>query len=528
MIKLKRIHDPLIYIERDRNVFRRKYLGFKLKLYNILENETSPYKQIYDIFALFIVITSSIGIFLEHFGFEKKLPPDLAKFLSDYELLALYFFLVEYLLRWWVVSNFIDDFRKGLFEFSEEKSTLTRYLKAFYYALLPKLKWMVKPYSIIDLLAILPLFRPFRAFRIIRALRLLKIIRYGGALKSIFIALKEQSFLFIFITLSLVTWVVTFSLIVYVIEYNAGNENFSSILYAIYWGIVTISTVGFGDITPISETGRVITSVMISGGIVFVAALTGTFSAALVGRLMTLKEGAIAMRELENHIVICGWNETAEEIMEEILSLEVEKEKGVVIVTNVDKKDMDIKLNEYVLYRKGNFVHESVLMDVGIDKASDVIIVGEREPGKDERDVDARTALTAMLVKTLNPDANIYVEVLLDEDADIFKKRIKVKEIIIRGQIIGKMMFSSLLNPGAINLVQAIIDKETGIRKVKVRKLGKFENFGQLLKFVRERNYLPIAIERHKKIVLSPPDTYLLKDEDFVFLLPTGAEREEE
>ncbi|NPA51571.1 MAG: ion transporter [Aquificae bacterium] len=525
MISLRNKKDPFLYIERDQNIFRRKYIAFKLKIYNILENETSPYKQVYDIFALFIVITSSIGIFIDYIELGKKLPPDLAHFLHKYEIWALYFFLIEYILRWWVVSNFFDDFKKGLYEYAEESNSIKRVFLAFLYALQPKIRWMIKPYSIIDLLAILPLFRPFRAFRILRALRLLKIIRYGGAIKSIFLALKEQGFLFIFIILLLVTWVVTFSLVVYVVEYNAGNENFSSIFYAIYWGIVTISTVGYGDITPISETGRFITSIMISGGIFFVAALTGTFSAALVGRLMTIKEGAITMRNLEDHIVICGWNETAEEIMEELMSLEIEKEKGVVVITNVDKKDMDIELNEYILYKKGNFVHENVLMDVGIDKASDVIIVGEREEGKDERDVDARTALTAMLVKTLNPKANIYVEVLLDEDADIFKKRIKVKEIIVRGQIVGKMIFSSLLNPGAIDLVQAIIDKERGIRKVKVRKLGKFETFGQLLKAVREKDYMPIAIERHKKIILSPPDSFLLKEDDFVFLIPTSTER---
>jgi len=108
---------------------------------------------------------------------------------------------------------------------------------------------------------------------------------------------------------------------------------------------------------------------------------------------------------------------------------------------------------------------------------------------------------------------------------DIFRKRIKVKEIIVRGQIIGRLIFSSLLNPGAIDLIQAIIDKETGIRRMQVRKLGKFENFRDLLRFVREKNYLPIAIERHKKIIMSPPDTYILKEDDYVFLLPTTVEK---
>jgi len=264
-----------------------------------------------------------------------------------------------------------------------------------------------------------------------------------------------------------------------------NSENFSSILYAIYWGIVTISTVGFGDITPITEKGKLISSIMIGGGIILVSALTGTFSAALVGRLMSLKGGDIKLNNLENHIVICGWNETAEEIVEQMISMNLDKEKGIVIITNVPKSQIGIKLPDYVGYKKGDFIQDNILMDVSIDKASDVIIVAEREEGLTERNIDARTALAAMVISNINPDANIYVEVLLDEDAEIFKKRMKVREVLIHGQLIGKILFSSILNPGATNLVKTLIDRETGIKKFKVSKIGKFETFGELLIAVR-------------------------------------------
>ena len=80
------------------------------------------------------------------------LPPDLQKLFDDYEEISLLFFVVEYILRFWVISDFIDDFREGLLNTGN-------HIKAFFIALEPKLKWMVKPYSIIDLLAILPIFR---------------------------------------------------------------------------------------------------------------------------------------------------------------------------------------------------------------------------------------------------------------------------------------------------------------------------------------------------------------------------------
>ncbi len=507
----------------DENTFFykiKKYIRIiKISIYNILENETSPYKQIYDIFALFIVITSSISIFV---GFipnvSNRLPPDLDSFLTDYENIALYFFLVEYILRLWVISDFSKDFEKAFLD-KCDFPIVKRILFALKEALKPKLRWMITPYAIIDLLSILPLFRPLRAFRILRVLRILKIIRYGGALKSLFYALKEQSFLFAFTILSLITWIVSISLIVYVFEYSAGNERFSNMWDALYWGLITVSTVGYGDITPITPQGKALASILISGGIILISALTGTFSAALVGRLMDIKGGELKLPNLENHIVICGWNETAEEIVEQMISMGLEKEKSVVIITNIPKSQIGIELPSFIGYKKGDFIQDNVLLDVGVDKASDVIIVAEREENLSERNIDARTALAAMVISNMNPKANIYVEVLLDEDAAIFKKRMKVKEVLIHGQLIGKILFSSLLNPGATDLIKTLIDKEAGIKKVKITKLGNFDNFGQLLIAMRSKGYLPMAIERKGKVYINPPDTFVLEKHDYVFLI---------
>lgn len=498
--------------------FTKYYRILKRKVYNTIESETSPRKQLYDVVALFVVITSSIAILPDFIPtFQAKLPPDLNKFLNDYENIALYFFLIEYILRWWVISNFTKDFLKGFEEYLDLPLYI-RIFKGLKSAFIPKLKWMITPYAIIDLLAILPIFRPLRAFRILRVLRILKIIRYGGALKSLYLALKEQSFLFAFIAFSLITWIFSISLIVYIYEYNAGNSSFSDMWNALYWGLITVSTVGYGDIVPKTEEGRILTSVLIAGGIVFVSALTATFSAALVGRLMDIKGGEIKLDNLENHIVICGWNETAEEVVEQLITSDVEKE--IVIVTNLPKSEIGIKLPDYIGYKRGDFINDTTLLDVAVDKASDVIIVAEREEGISERNVDARTALTAMLVSSINPTANIYVEVLLDEDAEIFKKRMRVKEVLVHGQLLGKILFSGLVNPGTTDLIKTLIDKETGIRKVKVSRIGKFNNFGELLAYVRSKNLMPIAIERRKKTYLNPPDTFIIEKDDYVFLVP--------
>ncbi|MFN4306732.1 ion transporter [Sulfurihydrogenibium azorense] len=503
----------------------KKYLShikrIKIFLYNILENDRNSLNHIYSLVALFIVITSSINVFLLITPEAEKLPPDLHSFLKDFEEITLYFFAIEYILRWWVISDFFEDFKTVLTQ--KKERNFKAYYKAFLYALKIKLKWMVKPLSIIDLIAILPIFRPFRALRILQILRILKVVRYSSGLKSVFQALREQGFIFIFSTLMILLNIVIFSIITYIFEYNAKNDAFKNLFDALYWGAITSFTVGYGDITPITDTGKFISSLMTFINIVLISVLTAGFSVSFINRLLELKEGEVKMPDLENHIVICGYNETSEEILENLVNLEIDKERPVVLITNYDKKDLDVNLSN-IIYKKGDFIKEDILLDVAIDKASDVILVGEKLPHLTDRDIDARTALAGMLIKTLNPYARLYVEVLLDEDAEIFKKRLGTKDILIHGQILGKIMFSSLLNPGATQLVETIIDNETGIRKVKVKEIGNFETFGDILLYLRKQDLMPIALERNKKIILSPSDDFKVLETDYIFIIPKSGE----
>jgi voltage-gated potassium channel len=84
------------------------------------------------------------------------------------------------------------------------------------------------------------------------------------------------------------------------------------------------------------------------------------------------------------------------------------------------------------------------------------------------------------------------------------------------------MMFSSLLNPGATSLIETLLDIETGIQKVKVRELGSYKTFGEIIKIVRKDGYLPIAVERSKKIILNPEDDFEIQESDAIFLIPKG------
>lgn len=151
-----------------------------------------------------------------------------------------------------------------------------------------KPKFIFSFFGIIDLLAILPFYlsfgidlRSLRALRFLRLFRVLKLVRYNRAMNHFTRAIKsakEEILLFVFITLILIY----FSAVgIYYFENEAQPEHFSSIFDSLWWAIITLTTVGYGDVYPITVGGKVFTFFILMIGLGIVAIPTGIISSAL-------------------------------------------------------------------------------------------------------------------------------------------------------------------------------------------------------------------------------------------------------
>lgn len=151
-----------------------------------------------------------------------------------------------------------------------------------------KTKFIFSFFGIIDLLAILPFYlsfgvdlRSLRWLRFLRLFRILKLARYNRALNHFSRAIKsakEEILLFIFITLILIY----FSAVgIYYFENEAQPQHFSSIFDSLWWAIITLTTVGYGDVYPITVGGKVFTFFILMIGLGIVAIPTGIISSAL-------------------------------------------------------------------------------------------------------------------------------------------------------------------------------------------------------------------------------------------------------
>ncbi len=161
-----------------------------------------------------------------------------------------------------------------------------------------KLKYMVTPYAIIDLLSILPyillntgfnssFIRSLRLLRIFRLFRVKKYAKFVQLMKEILHNLKEELTVIFLYTL---VGIVILSFIIFAIEHDAQPEVFSNIFQTIWWAVATLTTVGYGDMYPITVAGKFITAVISLIGIGFIAIPGGMFASAFMNALAEEKE----------------------------------------------------------------------------------------------------------------------------------------------------------------------------------------------------------------------------------------------
>ncbi|WFB34879.1 ion transporter [Kiritimatiellota bacterium B12222] len=204
------------------------------------------------------VLQSLIFLSLVSFAIETlpNISPQLRKSLGRFEMVTVTIFTIEYLLR------------------------------LFYGK--PRLRYAFSFFGLIDLLAIAPFYlstgldlRSLRAFRMLRLVRLLKLVRYSAAVQRYhraFVIAREELVYFGIITLILLY---LSAVGIYYFENPVQPKIFASVFHSLWWAICTLSSVGYGDIVPITAGGRVFTFFVLIIGLGVVAVPSGIFASAL-------------------------------------------------------------------------------------------------------------------------------------------------------------------------------------------------------------------------------------------------------
>jgi len=310
----------------DSNIRYKKVKGF---VYDLLDNPRSAMKSYFDVLVIGLVLLT-VAIFI--YDISHHLPYQFG-LIEDF---AVSVFIFEWIGRFWISANtrlLIIRYHEKMIELNKTPK-LYKILKII---VKQKISYIFSPMAIIDLIAILPIYRPFRVLRIFLIFRLFKVFRYTKSLNSFFKVLSDKKFEFEFLFILGVFTVFLSSTIMYTFEGTGNNPHINSYMDAIYWAIITISTVGYGDITPVTFMGKVITTFLVGGGFVILVLATSIVTNALSEKMDILRENKLLSqaRKLSRLIAIIGFGR-----MGQMLAEDLNKDHKNFIVVDIDKENI--------------------------------------------------------------------------------------------------------------------------------------------------------------------------------------------
>lgn len=219
------------------------------------------------------------------------------------------------------------------------------------------------------------------------------------------------------VLLILGSMIVLLTTIIYAIE-KTGGRNFDNFGKAIYWMVVTLSTTGYGDITPETSAGRALTVVLIILSLVFVSSLTATIASRLVENRLMEGKGMTEVK-LKGHLIICGWNSGGKSLLETIYR-ESSRVPGIVLVNELPEEEIGELLYRYreqdLKFVRGDSSQENVLERAGVRFAEQIIILANGRIEEGFSRADERALLTALSARSLNPNIRIAAELVNAEN----------------------------------------------------------------------------------------------------------------
>ena len=224
--------------------------------------------SIFDSLILMLIVFSVLSVFICTF----TIPDLLFHILIRIEFVSLIIFTAEYALRIWTANLLYPGLNP---------------VRA-------RIRYIISPMAIIDLISILPFILPIlhpynlvgvRVFRLVRLLRIFKLNRYSDALAAIGDVFRKKAHQMVASVFFVLMILILASLLIYYAEHDAQPDQFANAFSGLWWAVATLTTVGYGDIYPITPLGRFLGAVIALLGIGVVAVPTSILSAGFMEKL---------------------------------------------------------------------------------------------------------------------------------------------------------------------------------------------------------------------------------------------------
>ena len=286
---------------------------------------------------------------------------------------------------------------------------------------------------------------------------------------------------------------------------------------ALWWSIVTLTTVGYGDVTPVTPVGRFVATLDMFIGIGILATLSATLASILVDQ--KIMEGlGMSSYNFEEHMILCEWNHRAKTIIKELRLDPQTNRTPIVLIAELERKPID----DRNLYFVQGSVTDETLQRANLAQAKTVIILGDDKLPDSQR--DSKVILSTLTIESINSDAYTIVE-LVHESYVTTCKRANADEIIVSSELSGMLISQAALNHGVSHVVADLIsadDEGNQLYKLPPIKERIGSPFIEIFIYMKQAyQCIVVAIQKgpEGEVISNPSTEYRLEADDYLIVI---------